>query len=261
MSSSPAVVLIAGCSEGGIGFAAAKEYASRGCKVHATARRLETMESLTHANAERLKLDVTDEPGVKAAVEHVIKKEGRIDILFNNPGITCSVADISFERIQRTFDTNLHGIIHMSQTVIPHMAPRKRGTIVNIGIYAASKAAVHSLSDSRWQKCRPLGISIVLVSSGDVGHHEEPQLADNMSVPPTTLYTDYLGVIREDFQASRTDIGMPLPQYARDLIANILVRSGLFIIGLLKRIPRGILLRLLWSLLVERRREQLAKAK
>ena len=58
--------------------------------MYATARRLEAMATLVHPNVERLRLDVTDDTSVKAAIQTVIEKEGRIDMLVNNAGMTCN---------------------------------------------------------------------------------------------------------------------------------------------------------------------------
>ena len=66
-----------------------EEYASRGCKVYATARRLESMAALTQPNIEKLVLDVTDNDNVQAVVNTIVAREGRIDILVNNAGVLC----------------------------------------------------------------------------------------------------------------------------------------------------------------------------
>ena len=67
-----------------------KEFAAKGCKVYATARRVEAMSTLTHPSIERTRLDVTDEASVQSVVDGIVEKEGRIDILVNNAGVTCS---------------------------------------------------------------------------------------------------------------------------------------------------------------------------
>lgn len=80
------VVLITGCSSGGIGAATAEEfYASGECKVYASARSIEKMESLS-SGIERIQLDVSSLEDCKAAVDFIISKEGKIDILMNNAG-------------------------------------------------------------------------------------------------------------------------------------------------------------------------------
>ncbi len=82
MSSKP-VVVVTGCSDGGIGAALCLAFHKKGAKVVATARRLEAMASLPDGIT-KLKLDVTDRASIKAAVDEVIAKEGRIDCLVNN---------------------------------------------------------------------------------------------------------------------------------------------------------------------------------
>lgn len=67
-----------------------EEYAKQGCKVYATARRLEAMATFLNPNVEKLALDVLSDEQVKAVVQTVIENEGRIDVLVNNAGVNCA---------------------------------------------------------------------------------------------------------------------------------------------------------------------------
>ncbi|KAI0714969.1 NAD-P-binding protein [Earliella scabrosa] len=283
-SAFPKVVLITGCSDGGIGSALATEFASKGCKVYATSRRLESMQELTHSNIERVPMDVTDDASVQAAVGQIVQKEGRIDILVNNAGMTCSgpVIDINMDRIQQTFDTNVFGMIRTCRAVIPHMAARKSGAIINIGslvgefpspfagIYSASKAALHSLSDALYMECTPFNISVVLITSGGARSNIIKNMNEHWTVPSTTLYTDYIDVIRDMFDPVHALKVTPIDEYARELVARTLKSSpprhivmgyGTTLFNFLKWLPRGFLYRLLWDRNVEKRRVELAKSK
>lgn len=81
------VVLITGCTAGGIGYELCKAFAARKCRVFAASRRIAAMEDLrTDPRIHLLELDVTDHAAVKAAVAEVIAAAGRIDILVNNAG-------------------------------------------------------------------------------------------------------------------------------------------------------------------------------
>ncbi|TBU54880.1 oxidoreductase [Dichomitus squalens] len=287
MSSTQKIVLVTGCSQGGIGAALCEEYASKGCKVYATARRLEAMHGFTHGSIELLQLDVTNQNSIDAVVNQIIEKDGRIDILVNNAGMTCSgpVVEVELDRLQKTFDTNVFGIVRVCRAVIPYVAARKSGTIVNMGsilahvalpfagIYSASKAAVHSITEALYMECLPFDISVVLVDSGGAASNIINNMAQNVGVPTLRIYGDYVDVIREDFNPDRPEVkaATPLDEYARGVVKPTLeakpprsfgVGSGSTLVPFIASVvPRGVLLRYLWQSLVEKKRVALAKAK
>ncbi|KAI0334359.1 NAD-P-binding protein [Cubamyces sp. BRFM 1775] len=283
MTSESPIVLITGCSDGGIGSALCKEFAAKGCKVYATARRVEAMSTLeSHPNVERMRLDVTDQASVQSAVDSIVEKDGRIDVLVNNAGMTCSgpVIDIDLESIQRTFDTNVFGIVRTCKAAIPHMAARKSGTIVNIGsvlgdipmpfagIYASTKAAVRSLTESLYMECRPLGIAVVHVNAGGARTNIVKNMGAHHAVPPTTLYGPYAAVIQEEFDPGRTEKATRPEEFARVVVKGALparsggtpervvwVGAGSSFVKAIRWLPKGFVLRLLWNQLVEKRRQ------
>jgi short-subunit dehydrogenase len=104
-----------------------------------------------------LALDVTNDESVAAAVDELIRREGRIDVLVNNAGFslaTSGAEESSIEQAQSIFDTNFFGIVRMTRAVLPHMRKQKSGRIINIGsivgflpapfmaFYSATKHAV-----------------------------------------------------------------------------------------------------------------------
>ncbi|KAF7336133.1 Oxidoreductase [Mycena venus] len=116
------VVLITGCSEGGIGFTMCTEFAGRGCKVYATARNVAKMKNLEGvANIELMALDVTVDANVIEVVDSIVKKEGRIDILINNAGMACfgPLLEVPVSQIQEVYDANILSIIRASRAVLP----------------------------------------------------------------------------------------------------------------------------------------------
>ncbi|KAL6304870.1 hypothetical protein BKA93DRAFT_886012 [Sparassis latifolia] len=161
MSACPKVVFVTGCSQGGIGFSLCEEFASQGCKVCATARRLERMEGFTHDSIQCLHW-------TSQARRKILEKEGRIDIIVNN---AAPLIDVPMELVLNTFNTNAFSVLRVARVVIPHMAERRSGTIVNIssivgetpmpwsGIYASSKACVTTLSEVLYMECMPFNIS------------------------------------------------------------------------------------------------------
>ncbi|KAJ2894564.1 hypothetical protein GGI21_005273, partial [Coemansia aciculifera] len=176
------VVLITGCSAGGIGYHLALEFAARGCRVFAGVRTLTKAQSLAeHSLIEAIKLDVTDAASVDAAVAHVLAATGgRIDILVNNAGVLSMgpAVEASPAQIQQSFDTNIIGLARLCHAVAPVMMDRRHGTIANLGslgaytslpwagLYSASKAAVHAYSDALRMELKPFGIDVVVVVPG-----------------------------------------------------------------------------------------------
>ncbi|CAE6541203.1 unnamed protein product [Rhizoctonia solani] len=129
------IVLITGCSFGGIGHALCEAFAAQGCIVYATSRRLESMSTLTHPSIRCLEMDVTSDDSVKNGVEQVIHEAGRVDFAIANAGIPCygPVLDLSIEDAKATMDTNVLGVLRLAQAVLPHMASRQQGTFMTLG--------------------------------------------------------------------------------------------------------------------------------
>ncbi|CAN1324387.1 NADPH-dependent 1-acyldihydroxyacetone phosphate reductase [Linum perenne] len=157
------VVLITGCSEGGIGHALARQFAANDCQVVATSRSVNSMRDLEQDPRFYLQqLDVSSDESVNRVVSDVVDKYGRVDVLVNNAGFQCigPLAEVPLSAVQETFNTNVYGSLRMIQAVVPHMATRKKGKIVNLGsvtvmaptpwsgAYTASKAAIHALTDT-----------------------------------------------------------------------------------------------------------------
>jgi NAD(P)-dependent dehydrogenase (short-subunit alcohol dehydrogenase family) len=121
----PEVVLITGCSTG-IGRATAATLTAAGYEVVATARRFEDLQGIGAAMI--LPLDVTDEASIEAAVEAVLERYGRIDVLVNNAGYALrgAVEELEIAAVQRMFDVNVHGIIRLVRAVAPRCVPAGR---------------------------------------------------------------------------------------------------------------------------------------
>src|SRR4051812_12495798 len=171
-------VLITGCSTG-IGRATAERLADDGWNVHATARRLETIEELAGRGMKTHALGVTDEGSMEAAVAEV-EKDGPIGALINNAGYSQSgaVETIPMSSVRRQFETNVFGLMRMCQLVLPGMRGAGSGRIVNLssmggklvfpggGVYHATKHAVEALSDALRFEVQGFGIDVVVLEPG-----------------------------------------------------------------------------------------------
>ena len=179
MSSPSKAVLITGCSTG-IGAETARHLATNGWTVYATARKPETLADLGEAGCKTLALDVTDEASMSAAVDQVVEAEGAVGVLINNAGYSQSgaVESIELESIRRQFETNVFGLIRMSQLCLPGMRAQGWGRIVNIGsmggkltfpgggIYHATKYSVEAISDAMRFETRGFGVNVILIEPG-----------------------------------------------------------------------------------------------
>jgi len=131
----PRVVLVTGCSTGGIGYSLCEEFARQGCKVYATSRKIETIADFGDRTIEKMCLDVTSDESVRNVLSQVVEREGKIDVVVNNAGVIAPgpLAEQTMEDIKQTFDTNTFSILRVCKAVVPIMAERRSGTIVNIG--------------------------------------------------------------------------------------------------------------------------------
>lgn len=168
------VVLITGVSSG-IGRAVALAFKARGCQVFGTARDINAASPLK--GVALTEMDVRDEQSVQQAIESVIAKAGRIDVLVNSAGVSLigAVEETSVEEATRLFDTNFFGVLRTTRAVLPHMRSQKRGRIVNVssvlgflpapfmGIYAASKHALEGMSETLDHELRESGVRVTLV--------------------------------------------------------------------------------------------------
>jgi NAD(P)-dependent dehydrogenase (short-subunit alcohol dehydrogenase family) len=168
------VALITGVSSG-IGRETARLLAERGAHVFGTVRDPSRMAPI--ANAEFVLMDVTDDTSVKNAVESVLDKTGKIDILINNAGysIAGALEETSVEEAHLLFETNFFGVLRVTQSVLPSMRFHGYGRIVNIssmlgvlpgpyrGMYVASKHALEGYTKTLDHEVRMFGIRAVLV--------------------------------------------------------------------------------------------------
>ena len=171
------VWFITGCSTG-FGRELAKHVLDRGYRTVVTARNPDEVKDLAgKGEALVLKLDVTDQSQIDAAIKAAEDKFGRIDVLVNNAGIGyfAAVEESEEDQVRRMFEINVFGLSRMIHAALPGMRKRRKGFIVNFssiggfvsfpatGYYHATKYAVEGLSEALWQEVEPLGIKVMLV--------------------------------------------------------------------------------------------------
>lgn len=175
------VFLVTGCSSG-IGRNLAVTLKQRGHKVYAAGRRWDSIKTLTELGVTPLQLDVTRTEDCERAVADIVKAEGRLDVVINNAGIAAMgpVIDLEDEQITEQLNTNVHAVIRMARAAAKPMIEQHSGLIVNVGsvsglfitpfsgLYGASKAAVHAVSDALRMELAPFNINVMMVQPGAI---------------------------------------------------------------------------------------------
>ena len=228
------VVLITGCSSG-IGKSIAVELATRGQIVHATARNADSI--IRMKGIHPLQLDVTKIETIKAAVSEVMRISGRIDMLINNAGfgLMGPVLELSLDAFRRQMETNVTGLLAVTQEVAPHMIRQGSGRIINVGsvsgiltspfagAYCASKAAVHSLSDAMRLEMEPLGIKVITLQPGGVISRFGDTATEGISLCKDSFYAPIKSAIEERARIGQVG-SMDADEFARivtnDLLAD-----------------------------------------
>jgi NAD(P)-dependent dehydrogenase (short-subunit alcohol dehydrogenase family) len=173
--------LVTGCSTG-IGRATALALHRAGLPVYASARRPESLRELAAAGLTTLTLDVTDESSMQAAVDRVLTDHGAVGVLVNNAGYALQgpVETTPLDDARAQFETNVFGMVRLTQLALPGMRAQGWGRVVNVssmggrftfpggGFYHASKHAVEAVSDALRYEVGPFGVAVVLVEPGPV---------------------------------------------------------------------------------------------
>ncbi|XP_044470430.1 short-chain dehydrogenase PC-15-like [Mangifera indica] len=236
--SDPKVVLVTGSAKGGIGYEYCKAFAEQNCHVVASdiPQRMNDMEELSSERIETIELDVTSDKSVSSAVEKIISQYGHIDILINNAGIgsTGPLAELPLNTIRQAWEINTMGQLRLVQQVVPHMASRRSGSIVNIGSvvgrvatpwagsYCASKAAVDAMSNTLRLELRPFGINVVLVLPGAIRSNLGSNNVERLRNYDWKLYKDFTDSIAERAKASQGSKATDATVFARHVAKKVL---------------------------------------
>lgn len=196
------VILITGCS-GGIGKALALEARQHGYRVFATARKDADIVSLQQSGIEAFALEITDPQSIQNAVLQIQQQAGQLDVLVNNAGfgLIGPVMDAGAAGLRQQFEVNVFAVMDLTQACLP-LLRQSKGLVVNIGsvsgvlttpfagVYCASKAALHSLSDALRMELAPLGVRVLTVQPGaiDTGFANRARQEAEQWLKPDSLW-------------------------------------------------------------------------
>ena len=196
------VALVTGSSSG-IGLAAAQALKAAGFTVYASARRAESLRDLQQRGFRTVQLDVTDEGSMRQAVAHIEREHSAVDVLVNNAGYGQNgpIEVLPLNSIRHQFETNVFGLVRLSQLVLPGMRRKGWGRVINVGsiggtfatlgagAYHASKYAVEAFSDALRAEVEPFGVDVVLIQpTGVYTSFDKAMSATYPEVSPESPY-------------------------------------------------------------------------
>lgn len=189
------VAIITGAAKG-IGFATAQRFAQEGAKVIIADINQDVVNGAAAQtpNAEGYVMDVTDRASIQSVVDQVMQKQGHIDILINNAGITQDARLIKMTEAQfdTVIDVNLKGVFNCTQLVVPHMLEAGSGAVVNassvVGLYgnfgqtnySATKFGVIGFTKTWARELGPKGIRVNAVCPGFIATEMVKAMPENI---------------------------------------------------------------------------------
>ncbi len=212
------VILITGASSG-IGAITANFLADKGFKVYGTSRHPKE----DHKGFNLIQLDVLDKNSIEKAVNGIIQKEGRLDVLINNAGmgITGPVEETPTEEVRRAFETNFFGALEVIKAVLPQMRKQQQGLIINVtsiagymglpyrGIYSTTKGALEIVTESLSMEVKQFNVKVTNIAPGDFatniasGRYHTPVYKDS---PYAEIYRKNLDLMDQHVDSGKDPI-------------------------------------------------------
>ncbi|WP_299737057.1 SDR family oxidoreductase [uncultured Rossellomorea sp.] len=232
-------------SNSGFGLLSSLELAQLGFKVIATMRDPDKGEELllqakklgVEKSIEIQPLDVTSEVSIRAFSSRLIEIS-RVDILLNNAGFASGgfAEEVTIDEYRDQFETNVFGVMRITQVVLPYMRKQGEGKIINmssisgrIGFpglspYVSSKHALEGYTESLRLELKPFGIAVHLIEPGS---YQTNIWTSGKKVTPRSMqkcspYYSYMKAINSEIQASEDTLGDPreIASIVREIALN-----------------------------------------
>jgi NAD(P)-dependent dehydrogenase (short-subunit alcohol dehydrogenase family) len=239
LSAGQKVAVVTGSSTG-IGYETSLTLSRNAFLTFATMRNVNKNDNIKSvAEKEKLplkvvQLDVTDDTSVKSAMQSITAQAGRVDVLVNNAGYGLNGAfeDLEIEEIKALYETNLFGVVRVTQSVLPIMRKQKSGIIVNVSsgagrfgypggsAYVSTKFAIEGLSESIAYELEPFGIRVVLVEPGVIKtNFVNSMVAAKKSQDPNSPYLHLMQNVATSFEHMLEGASSP------DVVAKVVLKA------------------------------------
>ena len=212
------VVVITGASSG-LGEATARLLAKQGATVALAARRAERIDALAAeindagGKALAVTTDVSDREQVKALVDAVVEKFGKVDVMLNNAGLMplAPLEELKTDEWDQMIDVNLKRVLNGIAAALPYMKEQKSGHFINVSsvyghklgpdatVYCATKFAVRALSEGLRQEVKPYNIRTTVISPGAVATELLEHISDETIQAQTKEFVSQIAVPAETF--------------------------------------------------------------
>ena len=199
----PKTILVVGASSG-FGKACLELLARDGHRVFGASRTASELVEAAAENVTMLTMDVQDDESVVAAVQEVMTRVERIDVVINSAGIAYAgaVEDTAIAEFRDQLETNFFGVVRVTQALLPHMRRQGSGLFINISsiagvvglpfqsAYSASKFALEGFTESLRHEIAPFGIKALLLEPGDFKTNMTFNRKFSKANAPDSIYYD-----------------------------------------------------------------------
>ena len=204
------------------------------------AAELRTLAEQEHLALDIVSLDVTDDASVQQAIDYVVQKSGRLDVVVNNAGVsyTGPLETFSIAQVQQQFETNVFGVWRVNHAALPYMRAQKSGLLLHmgsvvgriafpfVGLYGATKFALEGLTESYRYELAPFGIDAVIVEPGTypttISKNRVPS-EDSERLAP---YAQAMGAFLAAFFAENRSATPPDPQEVADAVSQLIAQPA-----------------------------------
>lgn len=234
-------ILITGASSG-FGLATAELFLAQGWDVIATMRNPAAHTMAEHDRLHVMRLDVTD----AASIAQAIAEAGEVDALINNAGVGMLnvLEGVDMAKARELFETNVLGVMALTQAILPSMRARRTGVIVNISssvtllpfpalsVYSASKAAINAFTESLALETAQFGIRTRLVLPGSApttafGKNAVRRMGMSVPSPYEVFVQDYVSTLQGSTEKTKAeDVAQAVWRVVTDPDAPMRIPAG-----------------------------------